>query len=282
MASWLFATDRYGNTRAMARRLGLMYVIWNHKIWSASKPGAGWRPYTGPNPHTDHMHFSFSVLGAQGKTSFWSGAVPASLRTPPKPAPAPRPAPTQAAPHPTVPVVTPTLPAPSIEPEAPVDTSSPVPVPAASAPSQPVLDKGTAQVRVPADGTRVTTAFALRAGRRYQLSVTGTYQYGDGVMQADAECNRWPQDRFWHRTSQWEGTPGRGHLDLQVTGSPEDWTPATDTGGGCNRADHTYTRTVLAESDAPLKLRLDDDNYGDNKGRLTVLVTVLDAAVAVD
>ncbi len=32
------------------------YVIWNKHIWS---PGRGWRKYSGPSPHTDHVHVSF-------------------------------------------------------------------------------------------------------------------------------------------------------------------------------------------------------------------------------
>ena len=30
---WLFASDAAGNEDAMFRRLGLMYVIWNKRIW---------------------------------------------------------------------------------------------------------------------------------------------------------------------------------------------------------------------------------------------------------
>ena len=41
MLAWLFATDRYGNNFAQARRLGIMYVIWNHRIWVADSPLAG-------------------------------------------------------------------------------------------------------------------------------------------------------------------------------------------------------------------------------------------------
>lgn len=33
------------------------YVIWNRYIWS---PGKGWRRYSGPSPHTDHVHASFN------------------------------------------------------------------------------------------------------------------------------------------------------------------------------------------------------------------------------
>src|SRR5262245_35841607 len=32
------------------------YVIWNRRIWNAR--GGGWRPYTGKNPHTKHVHTS--------------------------------------------------------------------------------------------------------------------------------------------------------------------------------------------------------------------------------
>lgn len=43
--------------RTPALRKRLIYVIYNRRIWSASN---GWReePYTGPNPHTHHAHFS--------------------------------------------------------------------------------------------------------------------------------------------------------------------------------------------------------------------------------
>lgn len=33
------------------------YVIWNRYIWSPSK---GWRKYSGPSDHTDHVHVSFN------------------------------------------------------------------------------------------------------------------------------------------------------------------------------------------------------------------------------
>src|SRR5579885_1290330 len=44
--AWLFATDGHGNRYAMARRLGVMYVIWNKKIWGAYAASSGWRPYS--------------------------------------------------------------------------------------------------------------------------------------------------------------------------------------------------------------------------------------------
>ena len=71
---WLLATDEHGNEYAMARRLGLMYIIYNQSIWRAYAPELGWVGYTGPDPHTDHVHFSFSRAGGLGDTSFWQVA----------------------------------------------------------------------------------------------------------------------------------------------------------------------------------------------------------------
>lgn len=81
LLAWLFETDRYGNEHAMARRLGVMYLIWNKRIWF---PFSGWRTYCemkkgvcvgddggARSPHTDHVHFSFTWAGARKQTSYW-------------------------------------------------------------------------------------------------------------------------------------------------------------------------------------------------------------------
>ena len=83
MTSWLTETDGYGNTRAMARRLGVMYMIWNRRIWF---PWGGWETYCvqksfgchSPgdrnslrHPHTDHVHFSFTWASARKETTYW-------------------------------------------------------------------------------------------------------------------------------------------------------------------------------------------------------------------
>lgn len=104
---WLTAKGPDGEAGYQARRLGVMYVIWNRRIWSAYRSREGWRPYTGYSPHTDHIHLSFNWAGARGRTSFWSGKAagtdygrcslfagqPAVLawRTRPTPCPAPVP-----------------------------------------------------------------------------------------------------------------------------------------------------------------------------------------------
>lgn len=67
--TWLTA-----NNGEMARRLGVMYVIWDRKSWRAYAPERGWTPYTGTSPHTDHIHISLTWDGAMKRTSWWTGS----------------------------------------------------------------------------------------------------------------------------------------------------------------------------------------------------------------
>jgi peptidoglycan hydrolase-like protein with peptidoglycan-binding domain len=89
VTQWLSAPDAQGRPGAMARRFGIMYIIWNHKMWRAYDPARGWAPYTGPVPHTDHVHFSFYWGGAYGHTSWWTGKALTSIETAPSTAPTP-------------------------------------------------------------------------------------------------------------------------------------------------------------------------------------------------
>jgi hypothetical protein len=73
---WAFAADAAGNGKAMLRRLGIMYIIWNKQIWGAWTDG--WEPYSCSGAtacHVDHMHISLDWSGAEKKTSFWTGVV---------------------------------------------------------------------------------------------------------------------------------------------------------------------------------------------------------------
>jgi hypothetical protein len=70
--NYLLQADQYGNQHARARRFGIMYIIWNRQWFRLYRPQDGWQPYTGPNPHTDHIHFSFGWPGANKQTSWWT------------------------------------------------------------------------------------------------------------------------------------------------------------------------------------------------------------------
>ena len=72
--AWLLGPDAdTGEPFAVARRLGVMYVIWDGHIWSSFRAVDGWRPYVGVSGHRDHIHISFDWPGAQAETSFWRG-----------------------------------------------------------------------------------------------------------------------------------------------------------------------------------------------------------------
>ncbi|MCZ2826371.1 LysM peptidoglycan-binding domain-containing protein [Modestobacter sp. VKM Ac-2982] len=72
---WLTADGPSGESAYQARRLGVMYVVWDRRIWSADNAAAGWLPYTGTDPHTGHVHLSQSWSGALGQTSWWTGVA---------------------------------------------------------------------------------------------------------------------------------------------------------------------------------------------------------------
>lgn len=84
--NWLQATDSFGNTNAMAKRLGIMYIGWNNRFWSGYSPEKGWTNLKGclTDPakaaasydtycHRNHVHMSLTWEGASGLTSFWTG-----------------------------------------------------------------------------------------------------------------------------------------------------------------------------------------------------------------
>jgi hypothetical protein len=59
-----------GHAWAHAKQYGIWYVIWNRRIASRTRPGAGWRPYTryGKNAspsqaHTNHVHVAWYDKG---------------------------------------------------------------------------------------------------------------------------------------------------------------------------------------------------------------------------
>jgi hypothetical protein len=77
----VLAPDYLGNPHALARRMGIMYVIWNDRIWSAYH-GFVPRPYlsstcrpkrrcSATTRHRDHVHVSLTRRAAKGLTSWY-------------------------------------------------------------------------------------------------------------------------------------------------------------------------------------------------------------------
>jgi hypothetical protein len=83
LLNWLLATDSHGNRFAIARRLGVQYLIYNNKIWGSWD--GRWEDYNGcakltarsydNSCHRTHVHISLSWNGAMGRTSFWTKHV---------------------------------------------------------------------------------------------------------------------------------------------------------------------------------------------------------------
>ncbi len=109
LVEWMRASDQYGNRHAMARRLGVMYVVWNNKMWRAYDPDrvdslgnftGGWTTYSvGGKPcteltsttydnscHRNHVHISLGWNGANAKTSYYVRPSASSVLSCPVPA----------------------------------------------------------------------------------------------------------------------------------------------------------------------------------------------------
>jgi hypothetical protein len=50
---------------ASSAELGIQCVIHNRRIWSSSYWDKGWRPYTGSDPHTGHLHVELDRAAAR-------------------------------------------------------------------------------------------------------------------------------------------------------------------------------------------------------------------------
>lgn len=187
VVAWLSAPDAQGRPGAMARRFGVMYIIWNKKMWRAYDPGRGWAAYTGSAPHTDHMHFSFTWDGAYKRTSWWTGKAV-----------------TTADPGPAVPVT----PSPTAPPAAPSSVYT-VLVQGSRGPDVALAQKA---IGVPADGAfgPVTLAALKKWQAANGVPVTG---------KLDAAT--------WARLVALGKVPARGGAATPATSKPATPTPAT-------------------------------------------------------
>lgn len=150
----LFATDKRGNEHALARRMGIMYVIWDDHIYRAYD-GFARDLYTRCVPrsdcsktsrHRDHVHISLSRSGAAGHTTFY-----------------------RARNVPRVPVFYPGTR--KLDPEATSELT----------------------YRVPATRKQVVTDVKLVRGTTYRIVASGLVRYGAGARVASAAC-RWKGD----------------------------------------------------------------------------------------
>lgn len=216
--AWLekvLATDAAGNTHALARRMGIMYVIWDDHIYSAYN-GFERRPYepcdrladcSKTARHRDHVHVSLSRAGAAAQTTFY-----------------------RARGVPSVPVLLP-----GTRQLDPVGTA------------EVTFD-------VPAAGERVTTGFKLTAGETYRIVADGLVRTGAGSRVADPAC-RWTRSGWAPAgtllvggTAPWGATCSDGHTyEALYTPDTTDFLDVRVTGAQVRAAEGSLTFSVLRE-----------------------------------
>jgi len=250
--TWLLKTDSRGRKAANARRLGVMYVIWNKKIWGAYAANSGWRTYNGSNPHRDHVHISLSRAGGAGTTSFWTGRVNGTSTTP-----------TSGTADSTG----------TISPPRPPAT----PIVAAPKPSA-TLPQTTATLQdetivVPPTRAGIGTRAALVKGQRYRVEVRGTWRWNrtTGSL-ADAECSDTARSD-WQAWRSLVSTSG-DQLGLHLDG--RDLPLRSYGGGSCSSGSHTYVTTIVAPRTGRVPLKLWEPApataYADNSGAVRVRI----------
>ncbi len=89
----VFRDDRRGDTDVLARRMGIMYLIWDDTMYAAwnqfeperylSSSCTSRRKCSKTLRHRDHLHISLSRPGGRGATSWYAGRVSGGRPTPP-------------------------------------------------------------------------------------------------------------------------------------------------------------------------------------------------------
>ncbi|MCW2855397.1 MAG: hypothetical protein JWR52_1012 [Marmoricola sp.] len=156
------ATDAAGNPDALARRLGIMYMIYNDTIWSSYRGfvprrylNAACRTIRRCSPtlrHRNHVHISLGYAGAAGQTSWYRARGVTSL-----------------------PVLYPLTN--ELNPDETAVTG----------------------LRLSPSGTGTRSSYLLKAGLTYRIVVTGTVTGPTGQL-GDANCVR-ADDGTWAPTS---------------------------------------------------------------------------------
>lgn len=236
--SRIFRTDKYGHRAALARRMGIMYLIWNDRIYSSyrkfeprnylSSACSSKKKCSVTLRHRNHIHISLSRAGGAGSTSWYH-------RDDAAPSPKPRPTPT---------------PAPTPEPENTLDLGR----------------KPYAKVVVPPDGETVTTRFSLREGATYKLTAAGLFGYGGPHQVADASCAWSRTDNAWGERPDERTAERHGSLNLLVNRKPVFATEC--------RGNHRYSVTFTPGKTGPLTLRVSNTDRAEvASGRLVLTVS---------
>lgn len=271
--SRLRATDRRGNANALARRMGIMYVIWNDRIWSASD-GYRRRDYlhgacrkltacSTTLRHRDHMHLSLTRAAARAETSWYLRRLrPPQTARPKKKAPAAKSTkrPTRKSPAKKSPA---RRPARAEDPPRAEEPRVPRRAPLRADGVLNLRRTPYTRVRVPAGGEVVKTRFKVRKGMTYSVTAAGLYGWGGPDDVADAVCTWSGRDQAWVPAPRRAVRRTYGRLALNVNGRRV-------FGDEC-RGSHVYRTELSPRRTGYLRLRV-AGKHPDTRGRLTVVV----------
>ena len=245
----IFAADKDGNKAALARRMGIMYLIWDDHIYASYREfdkraytHSGCRTTKNCSPtlrHRDHVHISLSRAGGAGDTSWYHRDNPSWQSPIPEPTPTPP---------------TPTPPTPGTDPTIPVG-------PPVDGELRLSKKRQLARVSVPLDRSTYTSKWKLRKGKQYKIAVAGLVGYGAPDQVGDANCVWSPTTRSWLHS----GTGVKVNGDLVF-------------GRGCS-GEHVYSTTYVPRKSKPLRVKLASVASGAS-GRLVLTVSKKDTDVS--
>ncbi len=217
------ATDAAGNTAALARRMGIMYLIYNDVIYSSSRNFAP-KAYLNSGcasvatcsatlRHRDHMHISLTRAGGHGWTSWYGNhSIGSGGSAPTAPTP-------------------PDLAQEDIE----------IPMTTLAKPEVLVVEPG---------GTS-RSRLAVRKGRTVKVTAYGVTRFGPGhQLVSDATCVWNPTKRAWSKNPRAADEARYGDPELRVNGV------AVFAKASCRGGQHVYTANVVQNSTSRVKVTL--------------------------
>jgi len=233
----LRAKDSAGNIAALARRMGVMYVIFNDAIYSSSRnfvpkaylnSGCASRASCSATlRHRNHVHISLTRSGGQGRTS-WYGNHSVGTGTP-----------------------TPSTPPPPDWNDEDHD------IPTMSL-SRPVVLEAR-------PGSSASTPLAVRTGQHVKVTAYGVTRFGPGhQLVSDATCVWNDETRHWEPAPRPEVKARYGDPQLKVNGLP------VLTGATCKGGQHVYSTVIVQKRTAPIKVSLGGRDQHDGAIRVVL------------
>lgn len=238
------ARDSAGNNAALARRMGIMYIIWNDVIYSSARNFAP-KAYLNSGcaskascsatlRHRNHVHISLTRAGGHGRTSWYGNHAVGSGGSAPS-------GPTPSDLH---------------EEDQNIPTTT--------------LAKPEALHARP--GATVSTRLAVRKGRTVKVTAFGVNRFGPGhQLVSDATCVWNGQTRKWEREPRAEVDQRFGDPEVKVNGV------AVFAKSGCRGSRHVYTAKIVQKSTARIKVTMGGRNQG--QGAITVVLSKVSASI---